>query len=72
MAKFKLPEISWTAQDLHKEWRRFSRQAQFIFDGPLHEKEENVKLSYLKLWVGYKGLDVFEGFTFANPKMPRN
>ena len=28
MAKFKPPEISWTAQDLHQEWRRFSRQAQ--------------------------------------------
>ena len=68
MAKFKPPEISWTAQDLHQEWRRFSRQAECIFDGPLHEKEESVKVSYLKLWVGDKGLDVFEGFTFAQPE----
>ena len=68
MAKFKPPEISWTAQDLHHEWRRFSRQAECIFDGPLHEKEESVKVRYLKLWVGDKGLDVFEGFTFAKPE----
>ena len=68
MAKFKPPEISWTAQDLHQEWRRFSRQAQCIFEGPLHEKEESVQVSYLKLWVGDKGLDVFEGFTFAKPE----
>ena len=68
MAKFKPPEISWTAQDLHQEWRRFSRQAQRILDGPLHKKEENEHVSYLKLWVGDKGLDVFEGFTFAKPE----
>ena len=68
MVKFKPPEISWTAQDLHQEWRRFSRQAECIFDGPLHEKEERVKVSYLKLWVGDKELDVFEGFTFAKPE----
>ena len=68
MAKFKPPEISWTAQDLHQEWRRFNRQAQCIFEGPLHEKEESVKVSYLKLWVGDQGHDVFEGFTFAKPE----
>ena len=68
MAKFKPPEISWTAQDLYQEWHRFSRQAECIFDGPLHEKEESVKVSYLKLWVGDKGFDVFEGFTFAKPE----
>ena len=55
MAKFKPAEISWTAQDLHQEWRRFNRQAQCIFEGPLHEKEESVKVSSLKLWVGDKG-----------------
>lgn len=49
---------------LHQGWRRFSRKAQCIFKVPLHEKEDGVKVSYLKLWVGDKGLDVFEGFTF--------
>ena len=68
MAKFKPLEISWTARDLHQEWRRFSRQAECIFDGPQHEKEESVMVSYLKLWVDDKGLDVFEGFTFAKPE----
>ena len=38
-----------------------------IFEGPLHDKEDSVKVSYVKLWVGDKGLDVFEGFTFAQP-----
>ena len=51
--------------------RRFSRQAECVFDGPLHEKEESVKVSYLKLWVGDKGLDVFEDSRSQNPKMWR-
>ena len=55
-------------QDLNQEWRRFSRQAKCIFEGPLHNKDDSVKVSYLKLWVGDKGLDVFEGFTFAKPE----
>jgi hypothetical protein len=38
-----------------------------IFEGPLHDKEDSVKVSYVKLWVGDKGLDVFEGFTCAEP-----
>ncbi len=67
MAKFKTPEMSWIVQDLNQEWRRFYRQAMCIFEGPLDDKDDSVKVSYLKLWVGDKGLDVFEGFTFDDP-----
>ena len=51
MAKFKTPEMSWIVQDLNQEWRRFYRQAMCIFEGPLHDKEDSVKVSYVKLWV---------------------
>ena len=34
----------------------------------MHEKEKSVKVSYLKLWVGDKGFDVFKGFTFEKPE----
>ena len=65
MAKFKTPEMSWFVQDLNQEWRRFYGQAMCIFEGPLHDKEDSVKVSYVKLWLGDKGLHVFEGFTFS-------
>ena len=61
--------MSWTIQDLQQEWRRFCGQASCIFDGPLRDKEDGVKVSYLKLWVGDKGLDVFEAFAFAKPEV---
>ena len=60
--------MSWIVQDLHQEWHKFFRQAMCIFEGPLHDKANSVKVSYLKLWVGDKGLDVFEGFTFDEPE----
>lgn len=66
MAKYKSPEMVWTSQDLSHEWRRFYRQASCILDALLHDKEENIKVSYLKMWVGDKGLDVFEGFQFED------
>ena len=68
MAKYKIPEMVWTSQDLNHEWRRLYRQASCILDGPLHDKVESVEVSYLKKWLGDKGLDVFEGFQFAKPE----
>jgi len=68
MAKYKSPEMSWSVQDLHQEWRRFNRQSMCIFEGPLHDKKDSIKVSYLKLLVGDKGLDVFEGLTFTKPE----
>ena len=68
MAKHKSPEMVWTSQDLNHEWYRFYRQASCILDGPLHDKTESFKVTYLKMWVGDKGLDIFEGFQFAKPK----
>ena len=51
MAKYKNTEMVWTSGDLSHEWHRFYRQASCILDGPLHDKEENVKVSYLKMWA---------------------
>ena len=68
MAKYKSPEMSSTVQDLHQLWRLFSGQAMRIFEGPLKNKVGSVKVSYMKLWVGDKGLDVFEESTFSKPE----
>lgn len=64
IAKYKSPEMT----RLTPRMARFCQQASCIFDGPLHDKEDGVKVSYLKLWVGDKGLDLFEGFAFAKPE----
>ena len=71
MAKYKSPEMLWTSQDLSQKWRWLYRQASHILEGSLHDKEENVKVSYLKIWVGDKGLDVFE-VSSQSPRLKRN
>ena len=72
MAKFKTPEMSWIVQDLNQEWRRFYRQAMCIFEGPLHDKEDSVKVSYVKLWVGDKDLMYLKDLQFPKTPMQRN
>lgn len=69
MAKYKSLERVWTTQDLTLEWLLFFRQASCILDSPLHDKEESIKVSSLKMWVGDKGLDIFEGFQLAKPEV---
>ena len=69
MAKYKSLERVWTTQDLTLEWRLFFRVASCILDSPLHDKEESIKVSSLKMWVGDKGLDIFEGFQLAKPEV---
>ena len=31
------------------------------------QRRYSVKVSYLKMWIGDKGLDIFKGLTFADP-----
>ena len=40
-------------------WRRFKQHAELMFSGPLREKGEQDKCSYLLLWVGEKGRDIY-------------
>ena len=35
---------------------------QYIFDGPLSEKDEKIKVQYLMLWVGEEGRDICDGW----------
>lgn len=64
--------------EIRRQWsgddKTYTKNGSFLpisllyLDGPLHDKEDGVKISYLKLWAGDKGLDLFEGFAFAKPE----
>ena len=69
MVKYKSLERVWTTQDLTLEWRLFFRQASCILDSPLHDKEESIKVSSLKMWVGDKGLDILKDFNSQSLKL---
>ena len=59
------PSMNWNAGNLAKEWKRFRQHSQFIFDGPLSEKTQKVKVNYLMTYVGDKGREIYETFTWA-------
>ena len=72
------PCMNWSAGNLAKEWKRFKQHCQFIFDGPLAEKSEKVKVNYMMTYMGDKGRETYNTFIFApaqaaegeNPAVP--
>ena len=55
-------------QDLESAWRRFEVHVDFMFPGPLKEKSEEERCSYLMLWVGEKGRNIFSTGTIKAGK----
>lgn len=57
-----------TCPNLPEAWRRFKQQAELMFSGPLREKCEPEKCSYLMLWIGEKGLDIYNTWSLSEDK----
>ena len=53
------PTIDWSSPNLKAAWKRFKQHCELMFSGPLSGKSEAVKCSYLLIWVGEKGRDIF-------------
>ena len=49
--------------NLVETWRRIKQHAELMFSGPLREKSEAEKCSYLLIWVGEEGHVVFNTWT---------
>ena len=58
------PKIDWESMNLPEQWKKFHSHVELIFKGPLHEKDEEIKVTYLLLWVGDKGREISN--TWAN------
>ena len=43
--------------NLPEQWKKFHSHVE-LFKGPLHEKDEEIKVTYLLLWVGDKGREI--------------
>ena len=59
------PQMNWDSPAMAECWTKFKQHADLMFEGPLSDKTEAQKVSYLLLWVGEKGRDIFLTFTFA-------
>ncbi|XP_021361397.1 uncharacterized protein K02A2.6-like [Mizuhopecten yessoensis] len=57
------PKIDWEASNLPEQWRKFQSHVRLIFDGPLADKAEEIKVNYLLLWIGDKGREIRNTWT---------
>ena len=65
MSSSNKPAMNWNAGDLAKEFKRFKQHCQFTFQGPLSEKSEKAKVNYFMTYIGDKGREVYETFTWT-------
>ena len=66
--KFTPPTMDWTSTgDVHKRFKLFRQKCEFIFDGPLEGVDEKKQVRHLLLWVGDKGLEIYNTTTWTAP-----
>ena len=59
--------MEWTTPgDIHKSLKLFKQKCELIFEGPLNKVEEAKKVRLLLLWIGDKGLEIYNTSTWAN------
>ncbi|XP_067670000.1 uncharacterized protein [Haliotis asinina] len=59
------PCIDWSAKNLPEEWKKFKQHVKLMFKGPLKKVSEEEQCSYLLIWVGAKGRDIYNTFTMS-------
>lgn len=53
------PSMDWESSNLPESWKKFVCHVNLIFQGPLKDKDEDVKVNYSLLWVGDRGRDIY-------------
>ncbi|XP_060593701.1 uncharacterized protein LOC132748167 [Ruditapes philippinarum] len=53
------PVMNWQSSNLIEQWQKFKLNVELIFSGPLKSKSEEEKVSYLLLWIGDEGREVY-------------
>ena len=51
--------MQWDGDNPKKNWRRFKQHVELMFTRPLKSRTEQEKCSYLLIWVGQKGRDIY-------------
>ncbi|XP_074613766.1 uncharacterized protein LOC141873621 [Acropora palmata] len=57
------PQMHWDGDNVKENWRRFKQHVELMFSGRLQSRREAKKYSYLLIWVGKKGRDIYNTWT---------
>jgi len=67
--KYTPPSMDWVSPgDVHKRFRLFKQKCELIFEGPLAELDEARQVRLLLLWVGDKGLEIYNTSPWASER----
>ena len=59
--------MDWTTPgDIHKRFKLFQQKCELIFAWPLDKVKEAKKVRLLLLWIGDKGLEIYNTTTWAS------
>ena len=62
---FASPRMDWDALDPITAFARFKQKCQLMFSSVLKDTDDEEKVSYILLWSGEKGLDIYNSWTFT-------
>ena len=60
-----LPRMDWDSPVLREAWKKFEEHADLFFSGPLCKTEPNQRVSFILIWSGERGREIFSTFHFA-------
>ena len=60
------PQLHWDGENLEENWRRFKQHVELMLSGPLKSHQEADYCSYLLIWVGRKGRDIYNTWSNNN------
>ena len=63
LSTIECPQMHWDSNNLKENWCRFKQHMEVMFSGPLKSRQEAEKCSYLLIWVGQKGRDIYNTWT---------
>ncbi|XP_065176961.1 uncharacterized protein K02A2.6-like [Sycon ciliatum] len=66
MAGFSIPSMRWQSDNLPEEFASFRQYCELIFGGPYSAKSAKEQCSYILLWIGRPGVDIYNSWTFAD------
>ena len=60
--------INWKSATLNEEWRKFQQHehCELMFNGPLKKTGKEERATYLLIWVGPEGGDIFNSWTITS------
>ena len=53
------PQMHWDGHNVKENWHPFKQHVELMFSGPLKSPKKAEKCSYLLIWVGQMGLDIY-------------